>query len=412
MSTNSSSMLLLNESVLLVAVLAFAVLQNKHLRQSSFWRATVTPLASIIGSGFLIIAPLMAEVAGELAPLAMASILLVAYGIGAVVRFNIKYCERHTGSYQPLIVQRLEHASGITLSIAYVISIAFYLRLMSAFLFSAFEDTAPFMEASLTTIVLAAIGGLGWRYGLTALERMETLAVSVKLAIIVALLAGLLHHNLVEGFSFVGVRAAHLSFLDQLRMLAGMLLVVQGFETSRYLASEYSPDKRIASMKLAQRLSAVIYLFFIILILPLIHHLEQGNPDETAIIDLSAFAAPILPALLALAAIMSQFSAAVADTVGAGGLLEQESDQRLSSRTAYLGIVGSAIILIWVTDIFAIIAFASRAFALYYLLQTLLGIWVICQGSVASIKEGLRLMCFVTMAGILTFAVLFALPAG
>ena len=75
--------------------------------------------------------------------------------------------------------------------------------------------------------------------------------------------------------------------------------------------------------------------------------------------------------MLVLAAIMSQFSAAVADTVGAGGLVQEETARRISDRRAYLLVSGLAIVLVWSANLFEIISLASRAFALYYLLQTL-----------------------------------------
>ena len=69
---------------------------------------------------------------------------------------------------------------------------------------------------------------------------------------------------------------------------------------------------------------------------------------------------------------VAQFSAAVADTGGAGGLASDLSRGRMSPRTGYavLAVVGVA--LTWVADIFDIIAYASRAFALYYALQALI----------------------------------------
>ena len=65
----------------------------------------------------------------------------------------------------------------------------------------------------------------------------------------------------------------------------------------------------------------------------------HGIADETAIITLAGRVAEILPALLILAAVMSRFSAAVADTVGAGGLFTELSGSRLSSRLGYIGLV-------------------------------------------------------------------------
>ena len=66
--------------------------------------------------------------------------------------------------------------------------------------------------------------------------------------------------------------------------------------------------------------------------------------NETAIIDLMAIVAPILPMLLIAAALSAQFRAAVADTGGAGGLVDVLTNQirhcssALSDRALKLGV--------------------------------------------------------------------------
>ena len=51
-------------------------------------RATATPLASIFGSGFLIIVPILAVTVGSLSTFAMIGVVVVAYFVGEVIRFN------------------------------------------------------------------------------------------------------------------------------------------------------------------------------------------------------------------------------------------------------------------------------------------------------------------------------------
>ena len=77
----------------------------------------------------------------------------------------------------------------------------------------------------------------------------------------------------------------------------------------------------------------------------------------------------VLPVLLSIAAIGSQFSAAVADNSGAGGLIEDITHRKLPARYAYLLILVVTVALNWETDANVIIAYASRAFALFYMLQ-------------------------------------------
>ena len=51
---------------------------SRRLAVSSNWKATVTPLASIMGSGFLVSAPLLAGIVGNLAVICMALLLVLA----------------------------------------------------------------------------------------------------------------------------------------------------------------------------------------------------------------------------------------------------------------------------------------------------------------------------------------------
>ncbi len=79
--------------------------------------------------------------------------------------------------------------------------------------------------------------------------------------------------------------------------------------------------------------------------------------------------------MLIVAAIMSQFSAGVADTVGAGGLASETSRGKISSNKGYLMVAVFAVILVWTANLLEIIALASRAFALYYLLQCVVALF-------------------------------------
>jgi hypothetical protein len=51
--------------------------------------ATVTPLASIFGSGFLIIIPILERELGALAAAGMAAVCLLAWVVGIAIRHNV-----------------------------------------------------------------------------------------------------------------------------------------------------------------------------------------------------------------------------------------------------------------------------------------------------------------------------------
>lgn len=273
----------------LVVLIVVLLLFRLSLRNVPVWRATVTPLASIIGSGFLVSGPLLTHITNVWAPLAMAGILLIAYALGSVIRFNIVNTEplladsRHEHAVIPL--QRL---ADFFLGVAYIVSVAFYVRLMASFVlrFGSYHDDV--IENTLTTVVLLGIAIVGWLRGLGGLEKMEVVAVIIKLSIIAALLVGLI------GFDWYWLQSSEplaspdkgLSFIDRMRLLAGLLLIVQGFETSRYLGQSYNAKVRVQSMRYAQFIASVIYLLFVITGLPLLMEFH-GNADETAIIGLA-----------------------------------------------------------------------------------------------------------------------------
>jgi len=398
-----------NTLLLAAACIVAALLFHPKVRLSRNWRATVTPLASIIGSGFLVAAPLLSHAVNGWAFFAMAAIVLLAYGIGEVIRFNIRHGEPLLNSPQaPALLLNLERLSSLALSAAYVISVAFYLRLLASFLLHAMAIESDYYANLLTTGVLVSIALIGLSRGLEGLENLEESAVNIKLAIIAALLLGLVGYDL-NWLTQPENQINYTPLADwphSMRLLAGILLIVQGFETSRYLGAEYDAQTRIRTMRYAQLLSAAIYLLFIGLSLPLLNNFHEPR-SETAIITLSAMVSPLLPAMLIVAAVMSQFSAAVADTAGSGGLLAEFSRQRLSPRLGYVLVVTLAIVLIWSANIFEIITIASRAFAAYYLLQCLVAL---------SVSYGRRLWLqstgFIVIASILLLVLIFAIPDG
>ncbi|MFT4886627.1 MAG: hypothetical protein ACJAY7_000131 [Pseudohongiellaceae bacterium] len=380
-----------------------------RVRNAQFCRATVTPLASIIGSGFLVVAPLLAKVVGINATWAILGIVVIAYAIGAVIRFNIRYAEPLLVAGNHSLLNLTERLSNAMLTIAYVISVGFYVRLLAAFLLKSFGSVSVLAANIVTTVILASIGMAGWYSGFRGLERLEEWAVAIKLAIITALLIALLQDDLVSGFGNGALLAEKHSLFESIQMLAGMLLVVQGFETSRYLGNEFTAQTRINSMRLAQLLSAAIYVGFVALIMPLLHLIPPTTLTETAIIDLVGQIAFILPMMLVIAAIMSQFSAAIADTLGAGGLILEVITKNVTSRASYLIVVGSAIGLIWMVDIFEIVTLASRTFALYYFVQVLVAVQA-ARHDGALPYNVYRYIGFTSVALVLLWIVVFAIP--
>ena len=405
---------MLNIILVVIAATVLLFMLNPHLTKSESWQATLTPLSSIIGSGFLIIAPLLASVVGEYSPLAVTAIVVLAYAIGGVVRFNILHAEPllHDRKVNPAIY-KIDLFANATLSFAYVTAVAFYLLLLSSFLLNyvGFESS-PNLERTLTTIIIVFIATTGYIRGLGGLEKLELYSMSLQLSIVAALLIGIFvydyHFIQSERTLIFDYQDRH--WIDQACILCGILLVVQGFETSRFLGEKYSAEIRVQTMRRAQIISGVLYIVSVAALMPIVQYIDLENIKIAEIVSATGLAATALPLMLIVAAIMSQFSAAVADTVGAGCLASESSSGKLSTNYGYLVVSLFAIILIWTADLLEIISFASRAFALYYLLQCVVAL-------IASHhyyeRKAYCLHCthFATVATILAFIVVFAIPA-
>lgn len=401
----------LNNGIALIAVLAASLfLFHPKIRQSPAWHATVTPLASIIGSGFLVSAPLLVMASGPWAVWVMVGIVLLAYALGASVRFNIQHLEPILDSNDEALWLRIvEKAAHLTLAVAYIISVAFYLKLLSAFVLHATHYASPFYENSMTSLILLFIGVAGKLRGLKVLETLETYSVSIKLTIIFALIVTMLLFNtelFVKGEW--GLQAtSHESGWVGLRQILGMLIIIQGFETSRFLGDNYSAAVRIKTMRYAQWISGVIYVVFIAVALVVFNDVQTIS--ETTILDISGVVASVLPLMLVLASVMSQFSAAVADTLGSGGLLAETTRQRLSVNTGYLLIALVAVALTWLTNIYEVISIASKAFSLYYAFQLMLTIIFLKQNA-GHARRNLLVLFYSSLLVVMLFAIVVGTP--
>jgi hypothetical protein len=160
-------------------------------------------------------------------------------------------------------------------------------------------------------------------------------------------------------------------------------------------------------MKLAQIVSGAIYLSFILLITPLFHLLDKIPLTETGIILIAGAISVVLGFLIRVGPLVSQFTAAVADTISAGGLVYTETHGRISSNIGYLLLAVVDVILIWSANIFQIIAFASKAFAFYYMLQTLIALLVAYK-----LRKRVYVPLFLFLTAVLAFITVFGKSVG
>ncbi|MCB1481516.1 MAG: hypothetical protein KDJ55_06000 [Rhodobiaceae bacterium] len=398
--------MLLNVGILATVIVAGAFLFHPAVAGNRGWRATITPLASIIGSGFLVLGPLLQISYGLYAPLIMAFLCAVAYGFGAAIRFNIAEVGE-THAYRGNVVEVLETAASWVLAFAYIISVAYYLNLFGAFGVSLTGAGADTDAKLLTTAAFAFVLVTGWTRGFRALEKLEQVSVNFKLAIIAGLILALAvyfgRHAAAGELTF---NAPQLTGWQGIALAFGLLVTVQGFETSRYLGATYDAPTRINSMRRAQFITTVIYMVYIGL-MAYVFSVGELKLSETAIIGMMDVVAPILPLILVAAALSAQLSAAIADTGGAGGLFEELSGGRITQRLAYalLAVIGVA--LTWFSNVFEIISHASRAFALYYALQAAIA-------AVSAWRNGglgIRAVSFGLLALLGLAIVVFGMPA-
>ena len=216
--------------------------------------------------------------------------------------------------------------------------------------------------------VIAMVGGR------RRVERVAHGSVSIKLGVIAGLLLAL-------GIYWAGapgggepLPAFQASFRD-VPLLLGLLITVQGFETSRYLGDAYPAKLRVSTMRAAQWIAAAIYVAFVALLTPVLGEAATAK-GVAGIVDIFAGIAAPMAYLVLAGAVASQLSAAVADSIGSAGLLNEVSGHRLPIPVAFVVSGVLAISVVWLTDPLEVVAVASRAFGLYYALQCLLALAV------------------------------------
>ncbi|OYY90321.1 MAG: hypothetical protein B7Y45_08490 [Sphingomonas sp. 28-66-16] len=355
-----------------------AAMTFTRFSKSEQWTATVTPLASIIGSGFLISGPLLAHEFGGAALPAMAVLLLLAYAVGGVIRWNIVHVENYLESApfnDP--ISWTARLTQLVLAAAYAISVAYYLKLLAAFALKAVtvpEQWRDVIANAGVTAIIVVLMVLAFGGGLRRIERIAHATVAVKIGIIAGMLAGLAGWWVVNWGTPLSVPPAIITWRG-IPLLLGLLITVQGFETSRYLGQSYDQAMRVRTMRHAQWISTVIYLGFIGLLTPFLGAAAKAE-GVAGIIDVMRLVAAPLVIFVFIAALSSQLSAAVADSIGSGGLMNEISQKVLSLPAAFALSGALSILVVWLTDPFEVVALSSRAFAVFYAMQCALGIAV------------------------------------
>lgn len=345
--------------------------------------ATVTPLASIFGSGFLIIIPILERELGALAAAGMAAVCLLAWMVGIAIRHNVAVVEPLTDADRlDPATARIDRASDLVIVVAYVISVALYLRILAVFVVGYVSSGSGLSERVLAVILVLVITAVGLVRGLAGLELLERLALGSVLVLVLAI-----------GATFAGNDASQIlggglrlplvprpGLVSVLLVLGGIVITVQGFETVRYL-QHLDRQARIAGCRLSQLISFGVYILIVALATPLMGLGTRFGADR-GLLELVERVAPLLALPLVLCAVLSQFSAATADTEAGVGNLRVIGWAPLRGRRRYLLVGGAAAALAGTLGTSVIIVVASRAFTAYDALQCTVALRTSNQGRI------------------------------
>ena len=378
----------------------------KPVRRRTVVAATVTPLASILGSGLLIIVPVLERTLGALAVFGAVGICLVAWLVGTVIRHNVLEVEtREAAGTLDAGTKRLGRVADAVIVVAYVISVALYLRIMAQYLVEFFASTAPaFIQpliACLAVVLIVVIGVLRGFAGLDKLDRISLAAVLILTVVLGAVLLVDDGVHLVNGTLPLPPIPA-LDPIDTLLVLGGIVITVQGFETVRYLGDDFDAPTRVRASRLAQIVSSIVYIGFVVVATPEMGLGTAAGADST-LLDITGRIAPWLALPLVLSAVLSQFSAAIADTEAADGNLRGLSGWFRGSRPYWVSGAAAIVIAAFVPTL-TIVAVASRAFAAYYAIEAVI--------AARTSSGAARKVWFSLLAVVMLGIAVFARPAG
>ena len=402
--------MIVNTVVIVVSTVLIAIaLYDKRLLGSETYKAFSVPFASIMDIGFLAVIPLIVMVMGIDAAFFVLGVVIVAYLMGAVIRYNIAHIDHVEQGRDGHPVDRLIPISSYVLAGAYAINIAYYLQLLGVLAVALFDSESQFAINLLATVILMTIGVVGFIAGLAKLNALGERILPINLAVIGGFLFGLLAFNIGEALSgdWGLPDLSGSTDVTSIRKVLGTLVIVQGFEVSLYLGARFPQRLRSRTMRYAQIISGAIFVLTFAL-LTVLFDTPTDVSGVGAVIDISGAVSDLLPFLLVFGAIGSQLTASVSNVAGGGSLLVETIGKRLKGRVSYQFIVVPAIALTWLTNINQVIALASRAFAVYYAIECVIAIRI-SLGQPASRAGNLRVAgtgaMAVFMAGIAVFSI-------
>jgi hypothetical protein len=358
-----------------VALLALAVLAGllyrPKVQESLTYKAIVVPLGEIMDVGFIVFSPIIIVLFGYHATWAMAGLCVLAILTGFAVSYNIEHYEPLLGKPDPL--HAWNSIALWALIAASVVNVGYYAQLLMTLVWLPLDLYSPGLVTATAALLLLALTIYGFAKGLMALNDMGNRTTAFNLSAIGAILVAFATYNvqLLVGGDFQRPDLDPPVDDEAFRKLLGLFVLVQGFESSRYIGAYFSARKRVETMRAAQYISSVVYVLFVALSLVLFT--TTAVPDNvTAIFEVSEQVSVFLPFLIMVAAVGSQLSAIVNDTETRTEMLAQQLGDRLPRRWTFPLFLVPAILVVLLTDVTSVVALASRIFAVYFLSQALI----------------------------------------
>ena len=356
-----------------VLVVCAWLLYRPRVQGSDRYQAMVVPLANIMDVGFLVLSPIIVVLVGYQAPLFMLGICLMAMATGFVISYNIR-------AYEPLVgtsdrIHSIAAAANWSLFGASMVNIAYYTQLLMTLILLPLavytEDRVTLTSVILLILVIVA----GYRGYLPAMNRLGDRTTAFNLAALFAVLAAFAVYNVAEAFSGRWDFPTYEPVVGstELRQLLGLFAMVQGFEASRYIGNRFAGEVRIATMRWAQVISTAVFAALIALVL-LPFGQFRPDADATAIFVVSREVSPYLPWLILIAAIGSQLSAITNATSSRSDLLIEATRGSIHRKYTFPILLVPAIVIVVFTNVTAAVAIASRVFALYFVLQSVIAV--------------------------------------
>ncbi len=368
--------------------------------------AATTPLASILGSGLLIIVPVLERTLGALSVFGAIGVCAVAWLAGTAIRHCVRVVEplAADGKLDP-ITRRVDRSADAVIVVAYVISVALYLRIMAQYVVAyASGGSGRVSERVTACAAVVLIIGIGVLRGFTGLDRLDrvSLVAVLVLTTVLGVTLAVDDSRAMLGAGLTLPPIPETGPASALLVLGGIVITVQGFETVRYLGDDYDAETRVWASRVAQLVAAFIYVGFVAVATPLMGLGTSAGADDT-LLDITGRVAPVLALPVALSAVLSQFSAGIADTAAADGNLRELSGWMRGPRP-YLVTGLAAVVLAATVPTYTIVAVASRAFAAYYALQAVLALRTSPQVS--------RKIAYGALAVLMAAITILAKPAG